>query len=71
MCNYACIYIVLDLKRKVVLNPDNGNMSDVNNTKIKLSILHDQEESYWHHKATTKFVVEGDRNTHLFSCFIQ
>ncbi|PKU71425.1 hypothetical protein MA16_Dca004267 [Dendrobium catenatum] len=39
--------VVLDLENKVVINPDSVNISDLNNAKIKLSDLHDQEEIYW------------------------
>ncbi|PKU65146.1 hypothetical protein MA16_Dca004762 [Dendrobium catenatum] len=55
--------VVLELENKVVFYPVSVNISDLNNAKIKLSNLHDQEEIYWRQKSTTKFLVEGDRNT--------
>ncbi|KAI0529573.1 hypothetical protein KFK09_002125 [Dendrobium nobile] len=49
---------VMELKRLYLLNPDIINLYDLNNAKIKLFALHDQKETYWQQKATTKFVVE-------------
>ncbi|PKU62205.1 hypothetical protein MA16_Dca011498 [Dendrobium catenatum] len=57
---------VMELENVYMLNPDSFNLSELNNAKIKLFKLHDQEETYWHKKATTKFIVEGDRNTKFF-----
>ncbi|PKU83800.1 hypothetical protein MA16_Dca010893 [Dendrobium catenatum] len=57
---------VMELENVYLLNPDSSNLSELNNAKIKLFALHDQEEMYWQQKATTKFTVEGDWNTKFF-----
>ncbi|KAI0524341.1 hypothetical protein KFK09_003708 [Dendrobium nobile] len=47
------------------------NPSEVNNAKLSaikndLVNLKKQEEAFWHQKANTKFIIEGDRNTKFF-----
>ncbi|KAI0510194.1 hypothetical protein KFK09_010794 [Dendrobium nobile] len=57
---------VVDWEVCVASNPLSDNISNLNKAKLKLSALHEQEEIYWQQKATTRFLVEGDRNTKFF-----
>ncbi|PKU80371.1 hypothetical protein MA16_Dca026368 [Dendrobium catenatum] len=57
---------VMELEKIYQLYPDSSNLSDLNVAKINLCTLQEQEEIYWHQKATTKFTVDGDRNTKFF-----
>ncbi|PKU84406.1 hypothetical protein MA16_Dca002919 [Dendrobium catenatum] len=57
---------VMELEKAYQLSPDSSNLADLNVVKINLFALHEQKEIYWYQKATTKFTVDGDRNTKFF-----
>ncbi|PKU82260.1 hypothetical protein MA16_Dca017482 [Dendrobium catenatum] len=57
---------VLELGKACQINLDSSNFVELNVAKINLITLQEQEEIYWHQKATTKIMVDGDRNTKFF-----
>ncbi|KAI0524770.1 hypothetical protein KFK09_004155 [Dendrobium nobile] len=57
---------VMELENAFMLNPNDAILFELNSAKINLLDLQNQEEMYWKQKATTKFLVEGDRNTKFF-----
>ncbi|PKU74573.1 hypothetical protein MA16_Dca003776 [Dendrobium catenatum] len=64
---------IVEAERKVsaldeffLQNPNEVNLSNLNNAKNVLCQLHSQEESYWKQKSHAKFIMEGDRNTMFF-----
>ncbi|KAI0522535.1 hypothetical protein KFK09_004915 [Dendrobium nobile] len=47
-------------------NPSSDNLSNLDNAKLHLFNLQNQEEIYWKQKSSASIILEGDRNTSFF-----
>ncbi|KAL0925750.1 hypothetical protein M5K25_004120 [Dendrobium thyrsiflorum] len=57
---------VIELDKVYLVDPINDNLISLNKAKVGLFELQEQEETFWRQKATSKLILEGDRNTKFF-----
>ncbi|KAI0527418.1 hypothetical protein KFK09_003018 [Dendrobium nobile] len=57
---------VLAMDKLFLENPSSDNLSNLDNAKLHLFYLQNQEEIFWNQRASASIILEGDRNTSFF-----